>query len=263
MARRIIDAGLPVALWARRAANLEPFNGASCSVATSLAELGVNSDVIGVCVFDDEGVRKVTLGEGGVLATMAPGSILVIHSTVSVTTMQDIEAAARQRGIAVLDAPVAGSRLRAEQGTLAVMVGGDGEAYHRALPVLQCYGGTIAHMGKCGNGQLMKALNNALAAANVGLAAQALEKGSTLGLPRDEMLLILKNASGASFMLDVLTDMILPNPDFARHVLAIMRKDVALYQGVHEGNGEEPTLIDMCADAAMDMLAKGAFRPDL
>ncbi len=86
MARRIVDAGFPTTLWARRPASLEPFDDTAASVAASPAELGAACDVLGVCVVDDAGVDEVLRGPDGALASMADGSVVVVHSTVHPAT---------------------------------------------------------------------------------------------------------------------------------------------------------------------------------
>src|SRR6476646_937907 len=89
MARRIIEQGVPTTLWARRAQSLEPF-ACTATFATGPVELGRASDVVGICVTDDAAVREVTLGPRGVLAGMAAGSVLALHSTIGTDVCAEI-----------------------------------------------------------------------------------------------------------------------------------------------------------------------------
>ena len=103
MARRMLDAGYDVVLWARRTESLAPFADTNARIADSIASLGVQVDYCGICVVDDAGVQQVcdTLFE-----TMAPGTCIAIHSTVHPALCQTLAAQARSRGISLIDAPV-------------------------------------------------------------------------------------------------------------------------------------------------------------
>src|SRR6476469_5695403 len=181
MAQRLVDCGVPTTLWARRAESLAPFAG-RVDVAPDLPALGRASDVVGICVTDGDAVRTVVLGPDGVLAGMAPGSVLAIHSTIGPDECAPIAAAAAARGVDVVDAPVSGGGAAAEAGALTVYVGGEAAAVGRARRVLDHYGETVLHMGPLGSGLRTKLLNNALVAAHFALAADAMSTGAALGL---------------------------------------------------------------------------------
>ena len=118
----LLGAGLPTTLWARRAESLRQFEPGRFHAAASLPELGHRSDVVGICVFSDADVRQVVLGPDGVLAGLSAGSVLVIHSTVSVATCRELAAQAVKAGVEVVDAPVTGARARALAGDLVVLL---------------------------------------------------------------------------------------------------------------------------------------------
>lgn len=254
IASRIIDAGFPTALWARRDASLAPFGQMNFDRAGSPADLGRRSDVVGICVFSDSDVIEVVLGENGVLSTMPEGGVILIHSTVSVDTVRRIADAAVERVVAVLDAPVTGSRLRAIEGKLTIMVGGDAVAYERTAPVMRAYGAHIRHLGPAGSGQAMKFLNNALAAANLALADHAVRIGQGLGLERAAITDLLRVSSGGSFMLELLADAVYPDPAYAARVMSIVKKDIALYAATCARAGLSPSLIDQAAKEAIAAL---------
>src|SRR4051794_8114267 len=143
MARRIVEAGYPTTLWARRPASLEPFADTAAATAASPAELGAASDVLGVCVVDDAGVDEVLRGPDGALAAMADGAVVIVHSTVHPETcvrLQDDFPHLR-----LVDAPVSGGGQKAADGELLVMVGGPTDVVERCRPVLETFGDPVLH----------------------------------------------------------------------------------------------------------------------
>ena len=108
MARRIAEAGLPLTLWARRPESVAPYADTAAVVAASPAALGAASDVVGVCVVADADVEAVLLGPDGVLAGMAPGGVVAVHSTIRPDTCRRLAERAAERGVALVDAPVSG-----------------------------------------------------------------------------------------------------------------------------------------------------------
>lgn len=201
MARRIVDAGFPTTLWARRPASLEPFAGTDAAVATSPAELGAASDVLGVCVVDDAGVDEVLRGPGGVLAAMADGSIVMVHSTVHPATCLRLQE--DHPHLRVIDAPVSGGGHKAAAGELLVMVGGPDDDVARCRPVLETFGDPVVHVGPLGAGQEAKVLNNAVFAAQLALAAEVFELAADRDLDREAMAAILGAGSGRSYAAEI------------------------------------------------------------
>ena len=103
MARRIIDGGYPMVLWARRPEALDEFRGPHVAPAASPAELAGAVDLVGLCVWADDDVRAVVLGDDGVLAGCRPGTVIAVHATVQPDTVRALEAAAAEKGVPVLD----------------------------------------------------------------------------------------------------------------------------------------------------------------
>lgn len=232
MARRVIEAGFPVTLWARRAASLEPFDCVDFTRATSVAELGRDSDVVGVCVFAEDDVREVVTGPGGILQGMRPGGIILVHSTVSVDFVLDLERRCAVHGVIVMDVPVAGFRARAVSGQLTVMAGGPRTSFEAVLPILNTFGSDVEYLGPVGSGLKMKALNQALLLANFTSAALALSLGRELGLDRASTEKVLRSASGRSAGLDLLVGRILTDPQFAKLAEEIMVKDMHAFDSL-------------------------------
>jgi len=251
MAQRIIEQGVPTTLWARRRESLEPFSG-TAGFAADPIELGRASDVVGICVTDGAAVREVTLGPHGVLAGMAEGSVLALHSTIGTGECAEIADAAAARGVAVIDAPVSGGGAEAAAGRLTVYVGGADDAVARARPVLETYGNPVLHMGALGSGLRTKLLNNALNAAHFALAHDALAIGAALGLDPTTLGDALRNGSGRSFSLEVFVA--LRSFDaIADHVGPIMSKDIALFERETETAADRAVLLDS-ADRFLHLL---------
>lgn len=198
MARRIVEGGYPTTLWARRDGTLEPFSDTAAEVAATPADLGRASDLVCLCVVGDDDVRQVLVGENGVLAGLAPGGIIAIHSTVHPDTCREVAELAAAKGISVIDAPVSGGSPAAEAGTLLVMVGGDEEIVEKCRPVFETYANPVVHLGPIGSGQVTKILNNLMFSANLGAAMSTLTLGEALGVPRDRMCQVLTQGSANS-----------------------------------------------------------------
>jgi 3-hydroxyisobutyrate dehydrogenase len=231
MAHRIIDAGMPLVVWARRAEVLEAYTEKGASAAASLAELGAQCDHVGVCVLTDDDVYQVC---EQLIPAMAPGSLVAIHSTVLPETVRDLEARFAERGVALVDAPVSGGSPAAEAGTLTVMCGGDAQAFARAKPVFDTFGKLVVLLGPVGAGQHVKLINNAMLAANMGIAHAAVDCAKALGVDREALARLIPESSGRSMGFE--TYMRLPSP--AAFTLGAPRlvKDVNLLKAVLPDN---------------------------
>ena len=198
MARRIVEGGYETTLWARRESSLEPYADTAAKSAGSPAELAAASDLVCLCVVGDDDVREVLYGEVGVLAGLASGGIVAIHSTVHPDTCREVADRAAAQGVSVIDAPVSGGGPAVEEGKLLVMVGGEEDVVERCRPVFATYADPIVHLGALGSGQVTKILNNLLFTANLGSAVSALELGKALGIPGDRLAAVLNGGSATS-----------------------------------------------------------------
>lgn len=201
IAQRMIAAGLPMVLWARRAETLAPFGATSARIAGSIGELAAAAAHIGLCVIDDAAVREVC---DELIPAMRPGGRIVIHSTTLPQTCRDVALQARRYGLSVLEAPVSGGGPAAQVGKLTIMTAGDPGLLEQARPVLQTFSDSIFHLGDYGAAQGAKLVNNSLLAANLALAQQAMTAGERLDLDRSSLIELLQGSSGRSFGLDVL-----------------------------------------------------------
>jgi 3-hydroxyisobutyrate dehydrogenase-like beta-hydroxyacid dehydrogenase len=247
IARRIVDAGFPLHIWARREASLAPFADTPAVVADSAAALAAVVDVLGICVVDDDDVRDVLI-EQGVLAGLRQGSVVAIHSTLLPQTVIALGAEATKRGVLLLDAPVSGGSRGAQAGTMTVMVGGDAVPLEIARPVFETFSTKIAHLGPLGSGQAMKLLNNNLAYANLVMGINAMELAAQLDMDRAVVAEVIRESSGNSTGFSILT-----NPETFRKITGAssnLGKDVHHLAEVARNNG--------CGDAPLVHIAQSA-----
>jgi 3-hydroxyisobutyrate dehydrogenase len=200
MAQRIIDAGYPTTLWARRAATLEPYEGSAATFADSPAALAAASELIGVCVLGDADVEDVVTA---MLPGVQEGTVVAVHSTVHPQTCVRLAQVVAARGATLIDAPVSGGGGAAASGALLVMVGGDAEPLERCRAVFETYGNPVVHMGPLGAGQVAKLVNNVLFVVNIATADDALALGESLGLDRSALAMVIGRGSGNSYSLAV------------------------------------------------------------
>jgi 3-hydroxyisobutyrate dehydrogenase len=232
IARRIIEGGFPVTLWARRPESLEPFAGTSAKTAPTPAALAKASSVVCICVTGDEDVMEVALGADGVLAGMASGGTVVVHSTVHPETCIRLRGRAAESGVSVLDAPVSGGGPAAEQGALLVMVGGEAAVLDRARPVLATFGAPILHLGDVGAGQTAKLVNNLVFTAQIALALETFAFADALGLDGAAMAQVFERGSGSSRAATILSAPGFDLGVFGRIAGPLLRKDVDLIADV-------------------------------
>jgi len=230
MARRMIEAGHEVVLWARRPETLEPYKDTTAQFADSIAELGRQVDYCAICVVDDAGVRKVC---DRLLPAMRPGGRIVIHSTVHPGLCRTLAAEAAQRRLSLLDAPVSGGGGGAAAGTLTVMLGGSEKDVAEVRPILESFAGLIVHLGDVGSGQAAKLVNNALMAANLAVAHCSLEVAAAHGIDRNAFAALVKVSSGRSFAFEVRARM--PQPTDFAHGASLLAKDLRLLAESLEG----------------------------
>lgn len=223
IARRIIDAGFPTSLWARRPESLDPYRDTAATFAETIEALAAQSDHVGICVVDDDDVKQVC---SRLLPAMSSGSRLAIHSTIHPDTCREIAAQAAARGIKAIDAPVSGGSPAAEAGTLTLMLGGDADAIAEARPVFESFGRLIVHLGDIGAGQHAKLINNTLLAANLGMADAAFDAGETLGIAKAGLAELLLASSGRSFGVEVRARM--ESPAGFAHGGMLLTKDLRL-----------------------------------
>jgi 3-hydroxyisobutyrate dehydrogenase-like beta-hydroxyacid dehydrogenase len=196
MVLRLQGAGHDVCVLTRSAEATERARSAGLATASTTAEACAGAELAVVCVFTDEQVRDVCLAPEGIVATLPAGAAIAIHTTGSPTTAEAIAEAGAARQIAVADVPVSGGAPDISAGEVTLYFGGDDATFQRLRPVLASYGSPVLHAGPLGYGQRVKLINNALFGANIGLVAEAVRLGQSLGVAEDVVLTAISNGSG-------------------------------------------------------------------
>lgn len=199
MAKNIISAGHPLTVWNRTPGKADDIEGAM--VASSLTQLGSDSDIVFICVSDTPDVEEVAGGTHGLIAAMS-GGIIVDHSTISPAATKTLAENAKSRGISWLDAPVSGGSEGAANGTLAVMVGGEEAALGQVRPFMDAYANSVVHVGsRPGSGQMAKVVNQTLVVLNQLAVSEALLLADAAGLDLTATLEAVEGGAAGSWML--------------------------------------------------------------
>lgn len=227
MAERIAAGGYDLTVWARREQVRAEWAQRGVAVADTAARLGKGCDVVGLCVTGDDDVTELV--EGSLLASMRPGSIVIIHSTISPGTSVRLGSLGAKSAIRVLDAPVSGGPDAASAGKLLLMVGGDEGAYQQALPYMETYGDPVIYLGQLGNGLRAKIINNFVFILNLATVEHASRLGQALGMEGAVLQNLLNRGSAHSTACEVLDRTVSTH---AAHAAALFDKDLALAESL-------------------------------
>jgi 3-hydroxyisobutyrate dehydrogenase-like beta-hydroxyacid dehydrogenase len=228
IAGRLLDAGHPVYATNRTAAKAQPLIERGLAWLSSAREVAASTDVVLSMVTDDAALEAITAGPRGLLAGLEAGHVYVDMSTVSPQASRRLAERVSALGAHMLDAPVSGSVPQAESGALAIMVGGEREAFAAVEPLLRELGRTVTHVGPNGQGLVLKL------AINISLAVQTLAFSEGLllaeraGVDPDVAAEVMSTSSIGSPMLKARTPLLLDLPDHAWFDVELMQKDIRL-----------------------------------
>jgi 2-hydroxy-3-oxopropionate reductase len=203
IARNILKAGFPLVVHNRSQAATVELAAEGALPAASAAEVATQVDIVFTNLPDSPDVEQVALGAGGILDGAHPGLIYVDNSTIKPATARHIAGVLGQKDVQCLDAPVSGGDIGARQGTLAIMVGGPAEALQRAMPVLQAMGKTITHVGEAGAGQIAKAANQIMVAAQMVALGELLVFAQKAGADPRKVVEAIRGGAAQCWTLDV------------------------------------------------------------
>jgi len=208
MAAHLARAGHRVTVYNRTLARASEWmerykpEGFDLAMAATPAEAAAGQDCVLTCVGNDADLAEIALGNTGVLAAMAPGSLFIDHTTVSASIARDIAAEATRLGLLAVDAPVSGGQAGAENGTLAIMCGGGEEAMARAKPVMQAYAARIVHIGPAGAGQTTKMVNQVCIAGVLQGLSEAVRLAQAADLDMDKVLGAISGGAAQSWQME-------------------------------------------------------------
>jgi len=170
--------------------------------APTPAEAAAGADFVFTCVGNDDDLRLVTTGENGVLSSMKAGSILIDNTTASAEVARELYAAAKEKGVDFIDAPVSGGQAGAENGVLTVMCGGDEAVFEKARPVIDAYARMVGLMGSVGAGQLTKMINQICIAGIVQGLAEGIHFGKQAGLDIEKVVEVISKGAAGSWQME-------------------------------------------------------------
>ena len=226
MASNLARAGFELSIWNRTRSRADRFaSDHAVHVAESPADAAERSDVVITMVPDVPEVEEVLVGPRGAVAGVR-GGIAVGRPTIAPTASVRIGERLAAAGVGFIDAPVTGSRPRAEDGTLTIMAGGSAEHFARVRPVLEGMGELIVHVGPQGHGSMVKLLNNTTAAVNALAVAEAVTVARDAGLDTDALRQVMAAGSGGSAMLELKAGPMLERDFHPLFKLSHMLKDV-------------------------------------
>lgn len=248
MAANLARARLDLVVWNRTTSTAREWAGEhGAEVAESPADVAARSDLVITMVVDGDQVESVLLGEQGAAQSAHEGLLCIDMSTIGPRAARHIAERLAKHGIEFMDAPVTGSSPKAEDGTLTIMAGGSPQAFERARPAFEAMGELVVHVGDVGQGQLVKVINNAVAAANTAVVAEALVAGKLAGADLDALVTVMQAGSGASAMLELKAGPMLAHDWSTLFKLEHMLKDLRLCLQEAEGVGAEMELVEETA----------------
>jgi 3-hydroxyisobutyrate dehydrogenase-like beta-hydroxyacid dehydrogenase len=272
MAGHLAKAGHRVTVYNRTAAKAAGWAAEhGGSHAPTPREAAAGADVVCACVGNDDDLRSVTLGTAldggqraadGAFAGMKPGAVFVDHTTASAEVARELHAAARERGLHFIDAPVSGGQAGAVNGVLTVMCGGDAEPFAQAQPVVMAYARACTLLGASGSGQLAKMVNQVCIAGLVQGLAEALAFGQRAGLDMPQVLDVIGKGAAQSWQMDNRGKTMLAGKFDFGFAVDWMRKDLGLVLDEARRNGAQLPVTALVDQFYAELQAQGGQRWD-
>ncbi len=223
IARNILKAGFPLVIHNRSQTAVDELAAEGARPTASPAEVAAQVDVVFTNLPDSPDVEKVVLGENGILTGAHPGLIWVDNSTVKPAAARTLSLRLSEKGVLSLDAPVSGGDIGARNATLTVMVGGPAEALEKVLPVFLAMGKTVTHVGEAGAGQVAKAANQIMVAAQMVAMGELLIFSQKAGVDPVKVVEAIKGGAAQCWTLDVKPPRLFAGnrtPGFKSHMMA-------------------------------------------
>jgi 3-hydroxyisobutyrate dehydrogenase len=266
IARHIASAGHRLTVYNRSPSRLEKWltanEGLAVRVADSPADAAEEADAVITCVGNDDDLADVVLGPRGVFTTIRHGGIFIDHTTVSARIARQISVEARDLQVHCIDAPMTGSQIGAQNGTLTLMCGGRGDALEAARPIMDCYSQRIVHVGKAGAGQTTKMANQIAIAGIVSSLAEAVRFAQSSHLDMDKVYEAISGGAAQSWQMDNRW-MTMDKAEFDfGFAIDWMRKDLGLAMDEGRGIGVSLPVAALVDQFLADVQAMGGGRED-
>jgi 3-hydroxyisobutyrate dehydrogenase-like beta-hydroxyacid dehydrogenase len=230
--------------------------------AASAAQAARGAGVVFSCVGNDDDLREVALGHEGAYGAMEPDAVFVDHTTTSAQAARAMYAAARERGVHFIDAPVSGGQAGAQGGTLTVMCGGDAAPYSRVQPFLAAYARAVHRIGDSGSGQLAKMVNQLCVAGVVQGLAEGVHFGERAGLDMARVLEVIGSGAAQSWQMQHRGGTMIEGRFDFGFAVEWMRKDLGICLGEARRNGASLPLAALIDQFYAEIEAMGGARWD-
>jgi 3-hydroxyisobutyrate dehydrogenase len=257
MAANLARAGFPLTVWNRSAGRAESLVALGASVAATPAALGAAVDVVLVCVSDTADVEAVLFGPDGVADGAAAGALVIDCSTIDPAGTRAVAARLAARGIAFVDAPVTGGSEGAQNGTLAILVGGDPADVERARPVFGAIGRTVTHFGPVGSGQAAKAVNQVVIAGGYLAVAEGLVLAMKAGLDPAQVVEALSGGVAQSWILANRSGRMIANEYPLGFKISLHLKDLGIALAMARETGAALPVAALAAQLEAGLVARG------
>ena len=264
MARHLAKAGHSVVVYNRTTQKADDWvSEHGGSRVLTPREVAQQSDVVFMCVGNDNDVRSVVFGDDGVLAGLKTGSVLVDHTTASATLARELVDACAAIGVGFVDAPVSGGQAGAENGQLTVMCGSNDEAsFERVNPIIDAYAKRCQLLGKAGSGQLAKMVNQICIAGIAQGLSEALNFAMRAGLNPDDVVDVISKGAAQSWQMENRAKTMVRDEFEFGFAVEWMRKDLAICFDEAKRNGAQLPMTEMVDKFYEEVMAMGGKRWD-
>ncbi len=228
MAQNLLKAGYSVTIHNRTKAKAEQLLLDGAAWAANPAEVANNSDVVITCVTDTPDVRKVLLGEHGVIEAARPGLICIDMSTISPSATKEMGEILGAKGVILIDAPISGGEIGAIEGKLSIMMGGPKETVEKARSIMEVMGRTVTWCGPLGSGQMTKLANQIMVIHTIMSIAEGLAFAEKAGLDLHTTLKVTSAGAAASHSLKALGPKIIAGDFAPAFMVDLQQKDLRL-----------------------------------
>ena len=264
MARHLAAASHSVVVYNRTTAKAEEWVKAhGGSFALTPREVAEQSDVVFMCVGNDDDVRSVVYGADGVLAGMSTGKTLVDHTTASATLARELSVVCAEKGVGFVDAPVSGGQAGAENGQLTIMCGSDDvAAFERIEPIVDAYAKRCKQLGNAGSGQLAKMVNQICIAGIAQGLSEALNFAMRAGLDPDDVVDVISKGAAQSWQMENRSKTMVRDEFEFGFAVEWMRKDLGMCFDEAKRNGAQLPMTEMVDKFYEEVVAMGGRRWD-
>ena len=263
MAANLARAGFAVTGWNRTPGRAPDLEASGIAMAVSAAAAVAEADIAVICVSNTPDVEAVLFGPDGLVEGAAEGILVFDCSTIAPSGSWDFAARLRERGIAMIDAPVSGGSEGAQKATLTIFVGGDAEDVERGRPVLAAMGKTITHVGPIGAGQAVKAVNQVILAGTYLGVAEGIVLAIKAGLDVEQVVAALGGGAAQSWVLENRSGRMIDNDYPLGFKVALHRKDLGIALDLAHQLGAALPVSALAAQLESGLIARGHGDDDI